>query len=112
MFRLFSQGDSGKDVAILYADPSTSHKIAQTLKENGHSTGEIMNRRKNGEVFVSFISATELRNPQGELIGFYGISRGDITERKRAEEALREERKTILHNLPCQPGCHQPLRPR
>jgi transcriptional regulator with PAS, ATPase and Fis domain len=50
---------------------------------------EIVNIRKNGEHFPCVLSASILRNEQGDPIGYMGISR-DITEQKRAEAALRE----------------------
>lgn len=82
----------GKDVAILYADPHEHFAIHKTTVEKGRCVQEILNKRKNGEVFPSFISASILLNAQGELVGVMGISR-EITERKRAEENLLRSEK-------------------
>jgi len=57
--------------------------------------------RKDGSVAMLETSASLLRNAAGEPIGFYGISR-DRTEKKRAEEALRqseEKYRTILETM-------------
>ena len=56
---------------------------------------------KNGSRIPVEMSAATLKDVEGKPVGFVGISR-DITERKRAEEALREREekyRTILENI-------------
>jgi PAS domain S-box-containing protein len=48
--------------------------------------------RKDGSLFWASVLITVLRNEQGDLIGFSKITR-DITDRKNAEQALRESEK-------------------
>jgi two-component system NtrC family sensor kinase len=48
--------------------------------------------RKDGTLIVAEDSVFPLRNEKGEVIGFRGISR-DVTERKKAEEALRQSQE-------------------
>ncbi|HLX69815.1 MAG TPA: PAS domain S-box protein, partial [Verrucomicrobiae bacterium] len=58
--------------------------------------------RKDGSRFPALLSVTALRDPKGNVIGFLGLA-NDITERKRADEALyRSEQKfaTIFHASP------------
>ena len=79
----------GTSVDTLYANPQEALAVHKTTVEQGQCIQEILNKRKNGEVFPSFLSASLLRDAQGGAVGVMGVSR-DITEQKRAEEALRE----------------------
>ncbi|MFC1544613.1 PAS domain S-box protein [Gemmatimonadota bacterium] len=91
----------GKHIDQLYSDPSESKKIAGQIREKGEYQGRIINRRKNGEEFVCWISVAALRSDDGEIIGVVGNSR-DITEELKAETALKESEETarILLNSP------------
>lgn len=79
----------GKHVSILYADPEESNKVHKTTVEQSRYVQEVVNKRKNGELFQSLLSSSVLRNVKGEMIGVMGVSR-DITEKKYADQALRE----------------------
>jgi len=78
----------GQHIDVLYAEPGEGIDIHQTTIEQGHCMREVRNRRKNGEVFPVFLSASPLLDARGELVGVMGVSR-DITERVQAEAELR-----------------------
>jgi len=81
----------GKHVSMLYSDPNQRNRITdEELYKKGAFAGEVLNRRKNGENFVSYLSASILKNDQGEVIGAMGVSR-DISELKKADEALKTQ---------------------
>jgi PAS domain S-box-containing protein len=82
---------SGKLIAIL----------TDTLNGAGWR-GELINKRKDGDEFPVYLSTSAILDEKGRAVALMGIAR-DITEQKRAEEALREsERKlaTLVENLP------------
>ncbi|MFQ5847933.1 MAG: PAS domain S-box protein, partial [Candidatus Methylomirabilales bacterium] len=79
----------GKPIDILYANPSEGTRVYSARSRYQEYTGTVTNRRKNGEIFHSFLSASVIRDANGTVIGAMGISR-DITELKRVESALRE----------------------
>ncbi len=87
----------GKHINMLYADPDEGRKIHISAVASGSATAEVLNRKKNGEIFSSRISASVLRNKDQVLLGIVGVSR-DITEQKRADETLleSEERYRLL----------------
>jgi two-component system, sensor histidine kinase and response regulator len=78
----------GKSVSMLYSREDEGTEIHEVIIESGRCVREVLNRKKNGEVFPCLVSASALRNAHGEVVGVMGISR-DITERKQAELALR-----------------------
>lgn len=89
----------GKRVSILYSDPADEAAVRQTLAETGRATLEVSNRRKNGEIFPALLSASQLKNAQGDVIGVMGVSR-DITALKQAEEAhIKAERLAALGRM-------------
>jgi len=78
----------GKHISMLYADSREGQSVHQTVYLQGKLIQEIWNKRKNGEIFPSYISASVMRNDQGESLGVVGVSR-DITASKQAEESLK-----------------------
>ncbi|HEU4718588.1 MAG TPA: PAS domain S-box protein, partial [Bacteroidia bacterium] len=90
----------GKKVTSLYSDPDQRHGVMKILVEgNGFFSGEVENKRKNGEIFTAFLSASALRDMNGNVIGSMGVSR-DITKSKQAENELRlsEEKYRAIYS--------------
>jgi len=84
----------GKHVDILYANKGDGNKVHEHVMKKGFVDIEIENKKKNGETFPARISASGLKNDEGEIIGVVGVSR-DITEQKQIEI----ERQTYQTNL-------------
>ncbi len=93
----------GKNLDILNAE-ARAEQIEEDTYETVSSgktwTGEYLNRRKDGSTFTCEFKISFLVDEQGQTSGYIVIQR-DITERKRAEEALRQytERLRILHAI-------------
>jgi PAS domain S-box-containing protein len=64
------------------------------LREGRSAKGETVNYRKDGSEFWVEMIVSPLRNTAGEITHFVGIQR-DITERKFAEERLRESEEML-----------------
>ncbi len=60
----------------------------QQIRETGSWSGEIWDRRKNGEIYPKWMSITAVKNGYGETTQYVAIF-SDITERKQAEEEIR-----------------------
>ncbi len=79
----------GKDISMLFNDQEERKKLEKELLDRGETfVGNIVNRRKDGTMFTAFLSASGLKNEQGEIIGTMGISR-DISDMMRAEQEIR-----------------------
>jgi PAS domain S-box-containing protein len=88
----------GQPVDLLYADLALGQKVHEYMLSEGKFTGEVMNRRKTGEVFPSYLSASAMRDSAGKLIGFMGVSR-DISERKKLERQRAEFLAMLTHDI-------------
>lgn len=64
-------------------------ELWQTITSGQEWRGEFHNRRKNGELFWEFASISPVFSPEGDITHFLAVKE-DITERKMAEEALRQ----------------------
>lgn len=59
----------------------------RALQQLGHWQGEIWNRRKNGDIYLEWLSISSVRNERNELTHYVGIF-SDITTEKENEERL------------------------
>ena len=81
----------------MYTDPESSKKLYQAFNKV-YRTGEPAKEfnweiiRKDGTKRIGEVSISLIKDSEGKPIGFRGIAR-DITERKRAEEALHTEKQ-------------------
>ncbi|MGB3091686.1 MAG: PAS domain S-box protein, partial [Candidatus Zixiibacteriota bacterium] len=93
--RLFGYSDKealGKHISFVY--PEDQHEFLEQevigpLKKKGEHEVEVRMRRKSGEDFHAHLSLSMLKSKDGSVVGMIGYSL-DITERKRAEEMLRQ----------------------
>jgi PAS domain S-box-containing protein len=75
-------------------DRAFLQRMHTRLREGKSAQGETVNYRKSGAEFWVEMQVSPLRNPAGEITHFVGIQR-DITERKIAEERLRESEEML-----------------
>ena len=68
---------------------TTREEVVKTVLEQGIWRGELTQNRKDGTRIPVVASVSLVKNQIGKTVGFVAINR-DITQRKRAEEALRE----------------------
>ncbi|MDH5655629.1 MAG: EAL domain-containing protein, partial [Spirochaetia bacterium] len=77
--RVLSSGMMDED---FYAD------MWNQILEKGYWKGEILNKRKNGEVYPEWLSIATLRNREGQICNFIAIF-SDATEYRKREDAIR-----------------------
>ena len=81
----------GSDHGLLVGpltDPQQIERTRQAFKNGTEFSGDILHYRKDGSTFWNELTISPVRDEQGQLTHFVGITR-DITERKQTDEALR-----------------------
>ena len=82
------RGRSVMEVTVPKISFQQGEQIMAALRRGENWQGEFLVCDRAGREFPAFVTDTALHDAHGALIGIVGISE-DITERKRAEEALR-----------------------
>ncbi len=87
----------GQNIVVLTPAEQSEEQANEIMKElsGGNSwSGEFLVKRKDGSIFPAYVTDSPIIDSNGKLTGIIGIS-NDITERKSAEESLRESHQII-----------------
>jgi PAS domain S-box-containing protein len=79
----------GRPAREFWRDPGEAEQVMLKVAERGSLSGELVARRRDGSTFIVDLSAAVIRDAEGRPAQLMG-SFIDVTERRRAEEALRE----------------------
>ena len=79
----------GRSAILFWAEPEEAARVLATLSDQESWSGELTAKRRDGSNFVVWLSATVIRDASGQPVQLTG-SFIDVTERKLAEEALRQ----------------------
>jgi PAS domain S-box-containing protein len=75
-------------------DPAFYAELWRTVKAGNVWHGEMINRRKDGTLYTEEMTITPVRDGTGNISRFVAIKQ-DVTQRKQAEEELREREATL-----------------
>jgi PAS domain S-box-containing protein len=82
--------------------PSYYQKLWDTILAGKTWKGDFINKKKSGEEYWESASISPIQNDEGEITHFVAVKQ-DITERKKAEEVIKENERnlrTIFQNSP------------
>lgn len=75
----------GKDPKLLKSgqhDKQFYQKIWNQLSQEGYWQGEVTNRKKNGEIYIEWLSINAIKNAQGQIENFIGVF-SDVTHQRK-----------------------------
>ncbi len=72
---------SGRHDKVFYSD------MWRSIAENGYWQGEIWNRRKNGEIYPEWLTASAVKDERGDVTHYIGVF-SDISEQRAARERI------------------------
>ncbi len=91
----------GQHISVYGEDPeagATQEEILRETLRTGFWRGEIVNYRADGRAITLDCRTTAVRDSRGEPVALCGIAT-DITEQKRAEQALRTSEERVRRKL-------------
>ena len=91
----------GRNCRFLQGEDTREENVAEmarAVEERESTTVEVRNYTKGGEEFWNEVTIAPLRNEAGEVTHFVGFQ-ADVTDRKRAEMAVKQERENLAHLL-------------
>jgi PAS domain S-box-containing protein len=86
------------DVTVPHISHAQGSEIMASLAAGKSWSGEFLVQRRDGTTFPAIVHDTPIIDQTGNLVGIIGIS-NDITERKQAEEALRQSEENLRITL-------------
>ena len=99
--RIFGYGKAemlGRETTELYVNAEEAERLRAEmrleLEQDGRWVGECTNRRKDGSLVEIEAVVFQLHDTYGQIVSTIGVSR-DITERKRAEQDLKQSQQTL-----------------
>jgi diguanylate cyclase (GGDEF)-like protein/PAS domain S-box-containing protein len=80
-------GKNPRMLASGLTDESAYQRMWASINADGKWQGEVLDRRKNGEIFAEWLSISALRDNAGKLTHYIALM-SDISERKAVEERM------------------------
>ena len=90
---------TGKNVRILKSDHTPREEYARLwgdISAGREWRGQFYNRKKNGEFYWATAIISSIKNAEGVITHYVSVQE-DITERKQAEEQMRQLNGDLLH---------------
>lgn len=87
----------GKRIEMLFADPQQRDQAIERLKRSDHVINfETRFLTRDGEARDVLMTLSRLRNPEGESIGTFGISKDLTSEKKLQRQLIQSERFSAI----------------
>jgi diguanylate cyclase (GGDEF)-like protein/PAS domain S-box-containing protein len=78
-------------------EPAFYNRMWKELLADDHWEGEVLDRRRNGQVFPLWLSIAAVRDRHHKITNYFGIC-SDITERREAEQSLGLAAQVFEHS--------------